>query len=128
MSAPYARTVLTGNAGGPAGNAIRAAGDAIGPAGEAIGPAGSVARPVIGGRQPILLAGLGAACISASAVLVTLADTGTATVAFYRCLLAVPVLAILAVAERKRHGQRRLAQHLGAALAGVSLPVDRGRG
>ncbi len=83
-----------------------------------------MARPVIGGRQPILLAGLGAACISASAVLVTLADTGTATVAFYRCLLAVPVLAILAVAERQRHGPRRLAQHLGAVLAGVFLAVD----
>ncbi len=77
-----------------------------------------------GGRQPILLAGLGAACISASAVLVKLAGTGSATVVFYRCFLALPVLVALAVLEQRRRGPRPLAPHLGALLAGGFLAVD----
>src|SRR5215470_14745654 len=89
MSAPYASTVMTGNA-----------------------------------RRPLLLAGLGAGCISASAVLVKLADTGTATTAFYRCFLALPLLVALAVAEQRRHGPRRAAARGGAVLAGLFLAVD----
>jgi drug/metabolite transporter (DMT)-like permease len=96
MSAPYARTVITGNDTGPG----------------------------VGGRQPVLLAGLGAACISASAILVKLADTGAATTGFYRCLLALPVLFTLAVLEQRRHGQRQPAARLGAVLAGLFLAVD----
>jgi drug/metabolite transporter (DMT)-like permease len=103
MSVPYARTVITDNGAGPAGNG---------------------GRPAIAGRRPILLAALGAACISASAVLVKLADTGSATVVFYRCFLALPVLVTLAAAERRRHGPRQLAAHLGAVLAGAFLAVD----
>jgi drug/metabolite transporter (DMT)-like permease len=68
--------------------------------------------------------GLGAACISASAVLIKLADTGPATAAFYRCFLALPVLFALAVVERRRRGPRRLAAHLGAAAAGAFLAID----
>jgi drug/metabolite transporter (DMT)-like permease len=75
-------------------------------------------------RRPLVLAGLGAGCISASAVLVKLADTGTATTAFYRCFLALPVLVALAVAEQRRHGQRRAAARGGAVLAGLFLAVD----
>jgi drug/metabolite transporter (DMT)-like permease len=78
----------------------------------------------IADRRPVLLAGLGAACISASAVLVKLADTGTATTAFYRCFLALPVLVTLAVVEQRRHGPRALAPRLGAAVAGLLLAVD----
>ena len=63
MSAPYAGTVITGN------------------------DAGTFAD-----HSPLLLAGLGAASISASGVLIKLADTGPATAAFYRCLLALPLL------------------------------------
>ena len=68
MSAPYAKTVMTRQRRQAAGweRARRGSG-----------------RPVT-----VLLASLGAACISASAVLVKLADTGAATTAFYRCLLA----------------------------------------
>ena len=66
----------------------------------------------------------GAACISASAILVKLADTGMVTVVFYRCFLALPVLVTLAVAERRRLGPRPLAPHLGAVLAGALLAVD----
>jgi len=95
MSAPYAATVITNNGGGS-----------------------------IADRKPILLAALGAGCISASAVLIKLADTGTATVAFYRCLLAVPVLTALAIMERRRHGPRDLAAHRNAVLAGLFLAVD----
>jgi drug/metabolite transporter (DMT)-like permease len=78
----------------------------------------------IADRQPILLAGLGAACISASAVLVKLAGTGTATTAFFRCFLALPVLITLAVLEARRHGTRPLATRLGAVLAGLFLAID----
>jgi drug/metabolite transporter (DMT)-like permease len=95
MSAPYSATVITNNGGGS-----------------------------IADRKPILLAALGAGCISASAVLIKLADTGTATVAFYRCLLAVPVLTALAIMERRRHGPRDLAAHRNAVLAGLFLAVD----
>jgi len=75
-------------------------------------------------RRPLLLAGLGAACISASAILVKLAGTGTATTAFFRCFLALPVLVALAVAEQRRHGPRRGAARGGAVLAGLFLAVD----
>jgi drug/metabolite transporter (DMT)-like permease len=96
MSAPYARTVITGSDPG----------------------AGAA------GRRPVLLAGLGAACISASAVLVKLADTGAATTGFYRCLLALPVLCTLAAAEQRRRGPRQPAARLGAVLAGLFLAID----
>jgi drug/metabolite transporter (DMT)-like permease len=80
-------------------------------------------RPA-GGPSPALLATLGAACISASAVLIKLADTGTASAAFYRSLLALPLLAVLAVVEQRRRGPRPLRSRFGAVLAGVFLAVD----
>jgi len=72
----------------------------------------------------MLLAVLGAACISSSAVLVTLAHTGVATVAFFRCLLALPALIPLALLERRRHGSRTRKARLGAITAGLLLGVD----
>jgi drug/metabolite transporter (DMT)-like permease len=99
MSAPYAETVLTGN------------GDA------------DQARPA-GGRRPLGLAILGAASISASAVLVKLAGVGAATTGFYRCLLALPVLVLLAVLEQRRYGVRRPPARIGAFVAGLFLAVD----
>src|SRR5215467_12530927 len=115
MSAPYAKTVMTGNAAGagPAGAA---------PAGA--DPAVTGADRAAGGPPPALLATLGAACISASAVLIKLADTGTASAAFYRSLLALPLLAVLAVLEQRRRGPRPLRSRLGAMLAGVFLAID----
>jgi drug/metabolite transporter (DMT)-like permease len=95
MSAPYADTVLTGN------------------------DAGTFAD-----RRPLLLAGLGAASISASGVLIKLADTGPATAAFYRCLLALPVLIALAVLEQRKRGPRPAAARRGAFVAGLCLAVD----
>jgi drug/metabolite transporter (DMT)-like permease len=99
MSAPYARTVLTGNGKSPAGS-------------ESSGP------------PPVVVASLGAACISASAVLIKLADTGAATAAFYRCLLALPVLAVLAALEQRRRGPRPWRARLGPLAAGVFLAID----
>jgi drug/metabolite transporter (DMT)-like permease len=75
-------------------------------------------------RRPLLLAGLGAACISASAILVKLAGTGAATTAFYRCLLALPLMVALAVAEQRRRGPRQLAVRGGTLVAGLLLAVD----
>src|SRR5258706_535113 len=108
MSAPYASTVMTSNDGSGTGS----------------------------DRRPLLLASLGAACISASAILVKLADTGTATTAFFRCFLALPVLVALAAAEQRRHGPRRAGARGAALLAGGcpaagpgvwSHPTPRGR-
>jgi len=86
--------------------------------------AGAAVAGSAAGRGPVVAAGLGAACISASAVLVKLADTGAATTGFYRCLLALPVLAALAAAERRRRGPRQPAARLGAVAAGLFLAVD----
>jgi drug/metabolite transporter (DMT)-like permease len=116
------------SAGDPAGPAAlvgsAAPAGSAGPVGSAA-PAGS-AGPVgsASGRRPVVLAGLGAACISSSAILVTLAATGAATTAFFRCVLALPVLGVLAVLEQRRHGRRRATARLAAAGAGVLLGVD----
>lgn len=93
MSAPYGRTVMTGNRSGMTG-------------------------------RPVLTAALGAACISASAILVTLADVGAVTTAFFRCALALPVLVPLAVLEQRRLGPRRPASRAYAVLAGLFLATD----
>jgi drug/metabolite transporter (DMT)-like permease len=95
MSAPYADTVITGN------------------------DAGTFAD-----RRPFLLAIFGAASISASGVLIKLADTGTATAAFYRCLFALPLLVTLAVLEQRKRGPRPAAARRRAFVAGLFLAVD----
>jgi drug/metabolite transporter (DMT)-like permease len=74
--------------------------------------------------RPVLIATLGAACISSSAILVTLAHVGAATTAFFRCALALPMLIPLAVLEQRRLGSRPLASRLSAATAGLFLAVD----
>jgi drug/metabolite transporter (DMT)-like permease len=102
MSVPYDETVLTSNGSGPA-------------------PA-LPARAA--GTGPAVRAALGAACISSSAILVTLAHVGPATAAFYRCALALPALIPLAVAEQRRRGPRPLENRLYAVLAGLFLAVD----
>ena len=71
-----------------------------------------------------MLAGLGAACIATSAILVELAATGAATTAFYRCALALPLLGGLAVAEQRRHGRRSWAARRAAWAAGLFFAVD----
>src|SRR5436190_12226369 len=106
MSAPYARTVITGNE-----------------AGAAKGRPGPGPGPAAGGPSPVLLASLGAASISASAVLIKLANTGAVSAAFYRCLLALPVLAALAVLEQRRRGPRPRRARLGPWPQACSWPL-----
>jgi drug/metabolite transporter (DMT)-like permease len=74
--------------------------------------------------RPVLTATLGAACISSSAILVTLADVGAVTTAFFRCALALPVLVPLAVLEQRRLGPRPPASRAYAVLAGLFLAID----
>src|SRR4051794_20087406 len=57
------------------------------------------ARPAVAGV-------LGAATIAFSAILVALADVTPETAALFRCVYAVPVLALLALGERRRLGAR----------------------
>jgi len=82
------------------------------------------AEPARQDGRPAARAALGAACISSSAILVTLAHAGPATTAFYRCVLALPVLVPLAVAEQRRRGARSRENRLYALLAGLFLAVD----
>jgi hypothetical protein len=73
---------MTGK-GSPQAGAVGAPGN------EAGGAPGAGDRDHAGGppgtRGRALAAWLGAACLSASAILIKLADTGPATAAFYRC-------------------------------------------
>lgn len=94
------------------------------PAGIRAGAAMKVRSGTPRGSRPVLAAVLGAACISSSAILIRLADTGTATAAFFRCLLALPALVLLAVIEQRRRGARRTSARAGAATAGLFLAVD----
>lgn len=120
MSVPYDETVLTAN--------VLASESCEAPAGSTGAPhapepsrLASLSR--LSGR-PVARAALGAACISSSAILVTLANVGPATTAFYRCALALPVLAALAAAEQRRKGPRPVRRRLGAWTAGLFLAVD----
>jgi drug/metabolite transporter (DMT)-like permease len=112
------KPVITGNgAGGPLTGRSPAGGQS-GPGARAAG------RLPLSERSPVLLAILGALCISATAILIKLANTGTATAAFYRCVLALPLLLGLALAERRRLGRRARSARLGAVAAGLCLSVD----
>src|SRR5262249_34517274 len=113
MSAPYARTVMTGK-GSPQAGAV----------GAGINGKPRVGVPRSTRGRALVAAVLGAACLSASAVLIKLADTGPASPAFYRCFPALPALIALSVGERRRRGPRRPAAHLGAAAAGAFLSID----
>ncbi|MGF7123001.1 DMT family transporter [Rhodococcus sp. AG1013] len=83
------------------------------------------AGPAFGGfRDPRAVAVWGALYISLTAVLIRLADVAPATAVFYRCLLALPPLAFLALREhRAGHGlsRRAVARY---AVAGSLLGVD----
>jgi drug/metabolite transporter (DMT)-like permease len=110
MTAPYSPTVIT-----EAGTADSR------PKSGAGGPHGL--RGLLS-RQPLLLAALGSATISASPVLVVLSAASPVATAFYRSLIALPVLLVLARIERRKHGPVPLRRRLLAALGGVFLAVD----
>jgi drug/metabolite transporter (DMT)-like permease len=74
--------------------------------------------------RPVVTAAVGAACISSSAIFITLAKVSPASTAFYRCALPLPVLAVLAIAEQRRYGSRSAASRGYAVLAGLFLAVN----
>lgn len=76
------------------------------------------------GRRPVMVALLGALCIAFSGPLVRLADVAPATAAVGRCLLALPLLLLLARREDRRHGPLPHRTRQLAALAGVFFAVD----
>jgi drug/metabolite transporter (DMT)-like permease len=63
-------------------------------------------------------------CIAFSGILVRLADVTPSTAAVYRCLYALPVLAVLAALERRRYGGRAPGQQRLAWLAGLCFAID----
>ena len=71
------------------------------------------------GRRPVLAALLGACCIAFSGPLVRLADVPPASAAVFRCLLALPVLALLA-----RREDRVLGLFGEADAADAARPLD----
>ena len=103
MSVPYGETVVTTNGYGGARDGTARDGSA---------------------RRPVLTAVLGAACISSSAILVTLAHANAVTTAFFRSALALPILVLLAALEQRRLGPRPLASRRNALVAGLFLAVD----
>ncbi|WP_249351970.1 DMT family transporter [Nocardiopsis akebiae] len=66
----------------------------------------------------------GALCLSASAVLVKLADVDAATTAVARCAIAVVVLVPLALRERARSGALSRGGVLCSLAAGTALGID----
>jgi drug/metabolite transporter (DMT)-like permease len=68
--------------------------------------------------------GIGALCVSASAVLLGLAHSTPATATTARSLMAVPVVAMLAVFERRRNGGLSSRGYLSAAACGVLFAGD----
>lgn len=74
--------------------------------------------------RPALVAAAGAGAIAFSGILVRLADVTPSTAAVYRCVYALPVLAVLAALERRRYGRRQRGQRRLACIAGLAFAVD----
>lgn len=87
---------------------------------------GSVTAPSSAGSgfDPRVIAAAGAVTISLTAVLTKLADTTAATVVLYRCLLALPPLALFVWWEVRRHGWPRPHTLTVQALGGIFLGLD----
>ena len=74
--------------------------------------------------SPVLVALIGALCIAWSGPLVALAAVPPSTAAVGRCLLALPLLALLARREDRRHGPLPWRTRQVASLAGVFFACD----
>jgi len=74
--------------------------------------------------RPVQAGILGALVIAFSAILVRLADVSPSTAAFFRCLYALPVLALLAWRERRRFGERSWRDRRLAWAAGLFFAAD----
>lgn len=75
-------------------------------------------------ERPLLTAAAGALFIASSGVLVRLAATTPVTVAVYRCLYALPLLALITSLERRRLGALPSRSRNLAWLAGVFFAID----
>ncbi|MDQ3964753.1 MAG: DMT family transporter [Actinomycetota bacterium] len=75
-------------------------------------------------EYPIAIAAAGALCIASSGVLVRLAATTPVTVAFYRCLYALPVLGAIAALEKRRFGSLSQRELKLAWAAGIFFAID----
>jgi drug/metabolite transporter (DMT)-like permease len=76
------------------------------------------------GRRPVLVALLGALCIAFSGPLVRLAEVPPATAAVGRCVLALPLLLLLARREDRRLGALPQRTRAISAAAGVFFACD----
>jgi drug/metabolite transporter (DMT)-like permease len=74
--------------------------------------------------RPVLAGALGALVIAFSGILVRLAEVSPSTAAVFRCLYALPPLALLAWLERRRYGPRSRRDRLLALAAGVMFAAD----
>jgi drug/metabolite transporter (DMT)-like permease len=83
------------------------------------------ANPIVAlAGRPILAASLGALTIAFSGILVRLSGVEPATASIFRCVYALPPLAVLALLERRAYGPRPVSQALLAWGAGVFFAVD----
>lgn len=83
---------------------------------------GIVAGPV--SRFPRLGMSLGALGVSASSIFIDLSGTSPGTATFFRCLIALPLLLPLSIAERRREGGPSRRQVLIALAAGLFFAGD----
>lgn len=74
--------------------------------------------------RPVLAGLLGASTIAFSAILVRLAEVTPETAAIFRCVYAVPVLAVIAASERRRFGPRPARERRLGILAGAFFAAD----
>ena len=72
----------------------------------------------------MVAATLGALTIAFSAILVRLSHATPSTAAVFRCAYALPLLAVLAVRERRRYGPRSAHDRRLAIIAGAFFAVD----
>jgi hypothetical protein len=74
--------------------------------------------------RPVVAATAGALTIAWSAILVRLSHASPSTAAVFRCAYAVPVLALLAVLERRRYGPRSAHDIRLSLVAGAFFAAD----
>jgi drug/metabolite transporter (DMT)-like permease len=74
--------------------------------------------------RPVLAGVLGALVIAFSGILVRLAEVSPSTAAFFRCLYALPLLALFAVHEQRRFGDRSWRDRRLAWVAGIFFAAD----
>src|SRR3954462_3079935 len=88
----------------------------------ATAPTGALPRTLT--ARPRAMAIAGALTIAFSSILVRLSDTSPSTSAIFRCLYALPLLAVLAWRENRRLGARPARDRRLALAAGVFLGAD----